>query len=170
MTHPWHGDSFHKTPVAKRTWTAPWTPPSQTPRPIHSWQTVFFIASILEHMGCLLNCYLFQSMLLLWQMPPTPSPRWAHGITAVLYHKYSVVKSLLCLIIQVGSTTELSCLGDIMGFQREQHAWAERCQPPPRVCTNPVSHSQWQPKARPLITRSRARWKGLIRSWFASML
>lgn len=100
-------------------------------------------------------------MLLLWQMPPTPSPRWAHGITAVLYHKYSVVKSLLCLIIQVGSTTELSCLGDIMGFQHEQHAWPERCQTLP---TDSISHSQWQPKAHPLITRSRARWKSLIKA------
>lgn len=128
---PWHRDSFPKMPVTEQTWTTPLTPPKQTPWPIHSWQTTFFIASVPWHFGCLLNRYLLQSMLLLWQMPPTPSPRWAHGITAVLYHKYSVVKSLLCLIIQVGSTTELNCLAILWDFSMNNthdHIGANPCQ------------------------------------------
>lgn len=56
------------------------------------------------------------SMLLWWQMPPTPFLSWAPEITAVLYHKHSVVTSLLCLIIHVSPATELNCLEILWDF------------------------------------------------------
>lgn len=158
VTLPWHRVSFHKMLVN------PLTSPRQTPWPFHSWQTIFFVASVLQHFGRLLNCCLLQSMLLLWQMPSTPSLRWAHGITAVLYHKYSVVKSSLCSIIQAGSTTELNCLGILWDFSTNNARDPIDANPCQSIYTDPTAHSQWWLTPHPPATRSKARWNSFIKS------
>lgn len=102
-------------------------------------------------------------------MPPTSSSHWACGITTVLYHKYSVDKPLLCLIIQVGSTTQFNCLEILWDFSANNssdHADANHH----HVSTQTLLLAHIVTNNTAFITRSRARWDCLIRGQLVPIL
>lgn len=109
---PWHGVSFHKMPFTRQTWSTTSLPSThssrQTDTMTHSLHRLYSLCSVAFWVAAKL-LFVTKHAFAVTDAPNSFS-RWAHGITAVLYHKYSVVKSLLCLIIQAGSTTKLSCL------------------------------------------------------------